>query len=221
MNKTKRFWRQFLANITLKTSVWRIWITACVSDRHIGNGTPIMDARNRQYMSENMDDELRAETLAETQFQDRQFSSQSEVIPPRKTYKSLWLFAENNPFRMKCRSIVDSKVSFCSTPCVNPEFYWDVVQTLVSICLGNSAINFYFLTVSLLTQTVHFCHLQVHILTMMCLITQKLYNEAGFLTVVYIIFNHKLLLKISSQDFKCFNVPFHVLSYKYNLFCFP
>ena len=72
-----------------------------------------MDERNRQYMSENMDEDLRTQTLGEGQYQDRQFGSQSEVIPPRKTYTSLWLFAENNPFRMRCRAIVDSRVSFC------------------------------------------------------------------------------------------------------------
>jgi hypothetical protein len=72
-----------------------------------------MDERNRQYLSENMDDDIRNETLGEAQFQGRHFGSQTEVIPPRKTYTSLWLFAETNPFRMKCRTIVDSKVSFC------------------------------------------------------------------------------------------------------------
>ncbi|CAB3996293.1 voltage-dependent N-type calcium channel subunit alpha-1B-like [Paramuricea clavata] len=68
-----------------------------------------MDERNRQYLSENMDDELRTQTLGETRFQDQQFGSQSEVIPPRKTYTSLWLFAETNPFRMRCKTIVESK----------------------------------------------------------------------------------------------------------------
>ena len=72
-----------------------------------------MDDRNNQYMPENMDDELRTQTVGETQYQDRQFGSQTEVIPPRKTYTSLWLFTETNPFRMRCRAIVDSKVSFC------------------------------------------------------------------------------------------------------------
>jgi hypothetical protein len=75
-----------------------------------------MDERNREYLSENMDDELRTQTLGETRFQDQQFGSQSEVIPPRKTYTSLWLFAETNPFRMRCKAIVVSKVSFSSTP---------------------------------------------------------------------------------------------------------
>lgn len=74
-----------------------------------------MDERNRQYLSGNMDDDVRTQTLGETQFQDRQFGSQTEVISPRKAYTSLWLFAETNPFRVRCKAIVDSKVSFKPT----------------------------------------------------------------------------------------------------------
>ena len=73
-----------------------------------------MDERSRPYLSENMDDELRNQTLGEAQYQEQRFGSQSEVIPPRKTYTSLWLFSETNPFRLRCRAIVDSKVSFCA-----------------------------------------------------------------------------------------------------------
>ncbi|XP_028408443.1 voltage-dependent R-type calcium channel subunit alpha-1E-like [Dendronephthya gigantea] len=70
-----------------------------------------MDERNRQYLSGNMDDDVRTQTLGETRFQERPFGSdsQTEVIPPRKAYTSLWLFSETNPFRVRCKAIVDSK----------------------------------------------------------------------------------------------------------------
>lgn len=71
-----------------------------------------MDDKRQPYFSDNMDDDVQNNTLEEMDFQERRFGSQAEVIPTRKSYTSLWLFKETNPFRIRCRNIVESKVSF-------------------------------------------------------------------------------------------------------------
>lgn len=68
-----------------------------------------MDEQNRQYF-DNMDEIGRTQSMADSQYQERPFgSSQGDVLPPRKTYTSLWLFPESNVFRRHCTTIVESK----------------------------------------------------------------------------------------------------------------